>query len=83
MSKEPFVKATVSETINQGIKYLVKEGEFASEAEYIRHVLREDLPKRIKNARIEKELLAGIASGPSQPLDWDAIDAEVNKRLKK
>jgi Arc/MetJ-type ribon-helix-helix transcriptional regulator len=30
-----------------GIEYLLEQGEFASKAEYVRHLIRTDLPQRV------------------------------------
>ncbi len=41
----------------QGIKYLVEQGEFATQAEYIRHLIRTDLPRRLATLEQDKLIL--------------------------
>ena len=45
------------EQMAQGIKYLIEHGEFATQAEYIRHLIRNDLPRRLATFEQDKLIL--------------------------
>src|SRR5215213_11615481 len=47
MSNPVHINMPLPEQMAQGIKYLVEQGEFATQAEYIRHLIRNDLPRRL------------------------------------
>ena len=57
MSKPIHINMPLSDQMAQGIKYLVEQGEFATQAEYVRHLIRADLPRRIATLEQDKLLL--------------------------
>ena len=63
----------------EGIKHLVKQGEFASQAEYIRHLVRHDLSSKLIDEQLEAELIASLDSGPAKPIDWKLLRNELKK----
>ena len=57
MHKPTHINMPLSEQMAQGIKHLVAQGEFASLAEYIRHLIRTDLPRRLATLEQDKLIL--------------------------
>ena len=51
--RETQLQATVSEGLASGIRRLIDAGEFATQAEYLRYVIRADLEKRL--AALDKQ----------------------------
>lgn len=51
------INMPVPEPMARGIKHLIEEGEFASQAEYIRHLIRTDLPRRLATIEQDKIIL--------------------------
>ena len=47
MSKQTHLNMPIPEPLARGIRHLIEQGEFASQAEYIRYLIRTDLPRRI------------------------------------
>src|SRR4051812_982184 len=66
MSNQPHLNMPIPERMSAGIKYLIEQGEFATQAEYVRHLIRADLPRRIaarENDRIVLERLEQARAG--------------------
>jgi Arc/MetJ-type ribon-helix-helix transcriptional regulator len=57
MSNPTHINMPLPEHMAQGIKYLVEQGEFASQAEYIRYLIRTDLPRRVATLEQDKLIL--------------------------
>ena len=57
MSNQTHINMPLPDQMAQGIKYLVEQGEFATQAEYIRHLIRNDLPRRLATFEQDKIIL--------------------------
>jgi len=72
--------------LHQVVQDAVKEGDYASTSEVIREALRDW--KALRQSRADRILefrrlwSEGIASGPAEPLDIEAIKREGRRRLK-
>ena len=47
MTRHTHINMPIPEHMSAGIKYLIEQGEFATQAEYVRHLIRTDLPRRL------------------------------------
>jgi Arc/MetJ-type ribon-helix-helix transcriptional regulator len=54
MSNQTHINMPLPEQMAQGIKFLVEQGEFATQAEYIRYLIRTDLPRRLATLEQDK-----------------------------
>ena len=57
MNKQSHVNMPLSEQMTQGIKRLIEVGEFASIAEYLRFLVRTDLPRRLSQLERDQIIL--------------------------
>ena len=60
----------------------VAEGEYSTPSDYMRSLIREDMQRR-RSDWLERELLAGLNSGPGRPMtaaDWEHVRAEAKRR---
>ena len=57
MNKQSHVNMPLSEHMTQGIKRLIEVGEFASIAEYLRFLVRTDLPRRLSQLERDQIIL--------------------------
>ena len=68
MSKQAQLNMPIPETMAHGIKNLIEKGEFATQAEYIRYLIRTDLQRRLENLEydklIEERLALADQGGP-------------------
>ena len=54
MSKQSQLNMPLPEPMARAIRYLIEQGEFASQAEYVRHLIRTDLPRRLSSLEQDK-----------------------------
>jgi Arc/MetJ-type ribon-helix-helix transcriptional regulator len=54
MNKQAHVNMPISETMAHGIKRLLDQGKFTTQAEYIRHLIRSDLQRRLEQLEYDK-----------------------------
>ena len=68
------------------IKRLVDSGRYASASEVMRDSLRiMEEREKIREAKLEalrRDIAVGLASGPSEPLDMQAIKTEARKQRR-
>ena len=72
-------------TLKDWVEQQVSRRGFGTASEYIRHVLREEQERQVRQ-RIDAALIEGIESGPSTSMtenDWDEIRNEGRRRLAK
>jgi putative addiction module CopG family antidote len=79
----------LSESREQFVRSLVRDGRYGSEAEVIDEALRlleqRDLEANAENRRVEALLIEGLDSGPSSPMtsgDWDEIEREGQRIIE-
>lgn len=75
----PNISISIPEKMREWIDKQVKDGRYTSTSDYLRDLIRSD--QRTWD-RLDKLILEGINSGPSAPLDMEAIKSEARKRLK-
>jgi antitoxin ParD1/3/4 len=63
------------------IKSKVESGQYNSASEVIREALRLLEEREIRLEALRKEIQKGLDSGPSAPLDFDAIKEKARKIL--
>jgi Arc/MetJ-type ribon-helix-helix transcriptional regulator len=51
----------ISETMAYGIKHLLDQGEFSTQTEYIRHLIRTDLQRRLEQLKYDKLIRKRLA----------------------
>jgi Arc/MetJ-type ribon-helix-helix transcriptional regulator len=61
MNKQSHVNMPISETMAYGIKRLLDQGEFSTQAEYIRHLIRTDLQCRLEQLEYDKLIRERLA----------------------
>ena len=75
---------TLGEHFERFISNLVDSGRYASASEVMRDGLRlleeRERLREAKLAALRNDIAAALDSGPSEPLDIDAIKAEARKR---
>jgi len=75
---------TLGEHFERLISNLVSSGRYASASEVMRDGLRlleeREKLREAKLAALRNDIAAALDSGPSEPLDMDAIKAEARKR---
>jgi antitoxin ParD1/3/4 len=73
------------ETLKEYVQKRVASGEFSSNSEYIRELIRLD-QRQAAQSRLEAELLKGLASGPSKKMtshEWQELRDRVLKTGKR
>src|SRR5215208_4518520 len=61
MSKQSQLNMPIPEQLAQGIKLLVEEGVFSTQAEYVRHLIRADLPNRLQQLEYDRLIQERLA----------------------
>jgi antitoxin ParD1/3/4 len=73
------------DTLKSFVKDRVVSGGFGTASEYVRDLIRAD-KKQLAKQHIEAEILRGLASGNTRPMnkrDWQQLHAKVTKRPAK
>ena len=73
------MNVSLPETLRDYVKDRVAEGDFANSSDYVRALIREDRSRHAK-ARLELQLLEGLASGPALEATeayWEDVAAEA------
>jgi antitoxin ParD1/3/4 len=85
MSSVEKVSISLSPDLATAVRDAVEGGEYGSASEVVREALREwKLRQPLRRQEVERLRAAwqeGVASGPSAPLDIDAIKREAQARL--
>jgi Arc/MetJ-type ribon-helix-helix transcriptional regulator len=84
MSKATQLNMPLPAPIARGIRYLIEAGEFASQAEYIRFLVRADLPRRlaaIEQDKLVYERLEAVQKGGPY-LSHQDVEAYAKSRLR-
>ena len=61
MNKQAQINMSISETMADNIKRLVDQGKFTTQAEYIRYLIRTDLPRRLEQVWYDKLIRERLA----------------------
>lgn len=79
----PMVKKTysITKTLNQYVKQRIKSGEYASDSEYVRELIRRDQEENREIAYIRSKLIKAEQSGFSEK-NRDRILAEIKERAR-
>ena len=79
----PMVKKTysITKTLNQYVKQRIKSGEYASDSEYVRELIRRDQEENREIAYIRSKLIKAEQSGFSKK-NRDQILAEIKERAR-
>lgn len=79
----PMVKKTysITKTLNQYVKQRIKSGEYASDSEYVRELIRRDQEENREIAYIRSKLIKAEQSGFSEK-NRDQILAEIKERAR-
>lgn len=64
---------TLTEQQNHWVKGQIETGNFGNDSEYIRDLIRRDQKSQERIATLRQALMDGEASGPTRPLDMEAI----------
>jgi Arc/MetJ-type ribon-helix-helix transcriptional regulator len=83
MSKATQLNMPLPEPIARGIRYLIEAGEFASQAEYIRFLVRADLPRRLHTLEQDKIVYERLESAKRGPfVGHDNVESYVARRMQ-
>ena len=76
----PMVKKTysITKTLNQYVKQRIKSGEYASDSEYVRELIRRDQEENREIAYVRSKLIKAEQSGFSEK-NRDQILAEIKE----
>lgn len=79
----PMVKKTysITKTLNQYVKQRIKSGEYASDSEYVRELIRRDQEENREIAYVRSKLIKAEQSGFSKK-NRDQILAEIKERAR-
>lgn len=79
----PMVKKTysITKTLNQYVKQRIKSGEYASDSEYVRELIRRDQEENREIAYVRSKLIKAEQSGFSEK-NRDQILAEIKERAR-
>ena len=79
----PMVKKTysITKTLNQYVKQRIKSGEYASDSEYVRELIRRDQEENREIAYIRSKLIKAEQSGFSEK-NREQILAEIKERAR-
>ncbi len=72
---------TLTEQQDNWVKGQVESGQFATDSEYIRDLIRRDQQVMERLATLRQALAQGESSGKPKPLDISAIKAAGRKRM--
>jgi antitoxin ParD1/3/4 len=76
---------SIPETLRDYVDERIAEGGYANVSDYVRALIRDDRIKQAK-ARLEAQLLEGLASGPPEEATdayWSRLEAEARSRIAK
>jgi antitoxin ParD1/3/4 len=77
------INISLPEPLKEWIEAQVAAGGYGTASEYVRHLLREDQRRRLRE-QIDRTLHESLDSGPSTPMtaaDWERIRREGRKRI--
>jgi antitoxin ParD1/3/4 len=74
---------SLPEPLKEWVEAQVSTGGFGTASEYVRHLLREEQQRRLRE-QIDRSLHESLDSGPSTPMtdaDWERVRREGRKRI--
>lgn len=78
------MNVSVSDELKSFVDAQIADGGYSTVSEYIRALLR-DAQKRVAHEKLDRLLLEGLDSGPSQPITpefWDELRARAQARIQ-
>ena len=70
------MNVSLPETLKEYVQDRISEGIYSNHSDYVRSLIREDMHRQAER-RLEALVLEGLNSGPTKPVDWDAIRKEA------